>query len=293
MPDQDLIIPERDWRKLLAAGSGDSTLLYLYLRAGGTESQAQHALRLTDERMSAAVEFLHQSGLWEEKPIIMRPAQPPTYTETDLIRAMKGSRFSQLLSEVQRRMGKVLSIEECKVLLSIHEYLGMSEEVISILICYCIRKAKAKGSNRTPSLHTIEREAYRWADLGIETMEEAASYMQLQLERQSQVGQVRRTLQLTDRRLTAGEEKYILQWIDWGFGLQEIGRAYEKTCMNTGSLKWPYMNSILKSWHEQGLHSLDAIDAGDRAPVPAAASAEMGDLELAAIKRIMNSQEGF
>ena len=54
------------------------------------------------------------------------------------------------------------------------------------------------------------------------------------------------------------------------------------------------MNSILKSWHEQGLHTVDTINAGDKAPAAAAAavSNEMGDLEIAAIKRIM-SQEGF
>ena len=290
MSDHDLIIPERDWRKLLAGANSDSALLYLYLRAGGTESQAQHALRLTDTQMSSAAAFLRQSGLWEEKPVVLRPAQPPTYTEADLLRAHRGSDFPRLLGEVQRRLGKVLSTEECKVLLSIHEYLGMSEEVVSILICYCIQKARAKGSSRNPSMHTIEREAYRWADLGIETMEEAAAYMQLQLERQSKVGRLRRVLQLTDRRLTPGEEKYILQWIDWGFGPQEIGKAYEKTCMNTGGLKWPYLNSILKSWHEQGLHTAEAIEAGDKAP-ERSSSSQLGSLELDAIKRIMQTQE--
>lgn len=290
MADQDLIIPERDWRKLLAASNGDCALLYLYLRAGGAISQAQNALRLTDERMSVATQFLQQSGLWAQTPAVIRPSQPPSYTEADLIRAQQDNRFPRLLGEAQRRLGRVLSTEECKVLLSIYEYLGMSEEVVSILICYCISRARAKGSSRNPSMHTIEKEAYHWADLGIETMEEAASYMQMQLERQSKVGTIKQALQLNDRKLTAGEEKFVLQWIDWGFGKQEIEKAYEKTCMNTGGLKWPYLNSILKSWHNQGLHTLADIEARDKAP---AASNEMGELELAAIKRIMNSKEGF
>ena len=290
MADHDLLIPERDWRKLLAAANSDSALLYLYLRAGGSESQAQNALRLTDAEMSTAAAFLRQSGLWEEKPTILRPAEPPVYTEADLLRAHKSTDFPRLLGEVQRRLGKVLSTEECKVLLSIYEYLGMSEEVVSILVCYCIQKARVKGSNRSPSMHSIEREAYRWADLGIETMEEAASYMQMQLERQSKAGQIRKTLQLSDRKLTPGEEKYVLQWIDWGFGSREIGKAYEKTCMNTGGLKWPYMNSILKSWHEQGLHTIAAIEAGDKAPAPNGGT-QMSALELDAIKRIMQTQE--
>jgi len=292
MADQDLIIPERDWRKLLAAANGDSTLLYLYLRAGGNESQAQSALRFSDERMEFAVSFLKQVGLWPEQPKIIRPSQPPTYTEADLIRARSDGQFPRVLGEAQRRLGRVLSTEECKVLLSIYEYLGMSEEVVSVLICYCIQKARSKGNVRNPSMHTIEREAYHWADLGIDTMEEAASYMQMQLARRSKMGQLRKVLQLDDRRLSSGEEKFLLQWIDWGFGPAEVQKAYEKTCLNTGGLKWPYLNSILKSWHTQGLHNVDAIDAGDKGGKTAAASNDFGELEIAAIKRIM-SQEGF
>lgn len=290
MADQDLILPERDWRKLLAGANGDSALLYLYLRAGGNETQAQSALRFSDQRMSIAVAFLKQTGLWEEKPQILRPAQPPVYTEADLIRAQQDEHFPRLLGEVQRRLGRVLSTEENKVLLSIHEYLGMPGEVISILVCYCIQRARVKGNVRAPSMHTIEREAYHWADLGIETMEEAAAYMQMQLERQSKAGQLRQILQLGDRKLTAGEERFVLQWIDWGFESGAVKKAYEKTCMNTGGLKWPYLNSILKSWHEQGLHTVQAIEAGDKAP--AASDGKLGAAEIDAIKRIMQTQEG-
>ena len=293
MADQDLIIPERDWRKLLAGANSDSALLYLYLRAGGNEQQAQNALRFSQQQMDLAVSFLKHCGLWAEQPKILRPAQPPAYTEADLIRAQHSCSFPRLLGEVQRRLGRILSTEECKVLLSIHEYLGMSEEVISILICFCIQKAKTRGILRNPSMHTIEREAYHWADLGIETMEEAAAYMQMQLERQSKVGQMKKTLQITDRRLTAGEEKFVLQWIDWGFGTEEIAKAYEKTCMNTGGLKWPYLNSILKSWHDQGLHRIGVIEAGDKGSKTASGKNEMGDLEIAAMQRIMGEKEGF
>ena len=290
MSNQDLIIPERDWRKLLAGSNGDSALLYLYLRAGGNELQAQSALRFSDQQMQLAVDFLKQAGLWQEAPRILRPAQPPVYNETDLIRAQESPQFPKLLGEVQRRLGKLLSTEECKILLSIYEYLGLSEEVVSILVSYCIQKSRSKGVGRNPSMHAIEREAYHWADLGIDTMEEAASYMQIQLERQSKAGKLRQVLQLGDRKPTAAEERFLLQWIDWGFGPKEVEKAYEKTCLNTGGLKWPYMNSILKSWHEQGLTTISAIDAGDK--VPAAPEGTLSSHEIDAIKRIMENKEG-
>lgn len=296
MAEQGLVIPEQDWRKLLAAGSGDGALLYLYFRAGGHPEQAESALRMSQARLDCAAASLKQLGLWPETPKVLRPAAPPSYTEQDLIREMRQENgFPQLVGEAQRRLGRVLSNEELKVLLSLYDYLGLSEDVLSILISYCIQRARARGNPRMPSMHAIEKEAYHWADLGIDTMEEAAAYTQLQLERQTKAGRIRQILQLGDRKLTPGEEKLVLQWMDWGFGEPEIAKAYEKTCMNTGGLKWPYLNSILKSWHEQGLHTVQAIEAGDKAPgKPGAAPQDQAPSQWArdAVARMMQNQEG-
>ena len=121
MTEQALTIPERDWRKLLAAASGDAALLYLYQRAGGALDQAACALRLNQARLDCAVASLKQMGLWPEEPKPLRPAQPPVYTEADLIRAEQESDFPQLLGEAQRRFGRILSVEEAKVLLSLYD----------------------------------------------------------------------------------------------------------------------------------------------------------------------------
>ena len=152
-----------------------------------------------------------------------------------------------------------------------------------------------------PSLRSIEKEAYYWADHGIDTMEQAAVYMQNQLLRQSQLGKIRELFGITGRRLTTGEENYILTWLSWGFGEKEIGLAYEKTCMATGGLKWPYCNSILRSWHEQGFTTLSQIESGDRAPAKPAAGRpgygvqrhhdELSALERAAVDRLLNDKE--
>ncbi len=295
MERQELLIPEQDWRKLLAAASGDSALLYLYIHAGGQPELADSALHMSRERLDCATASLKQLGLWPETRKALRPAQPPAYTEADLINAQSHSdAFQHLVGEVQRRLGKLLSTEELKVLLSLFDYLGLPADVISILISYCIQRAHIRGGQRLPSMRIIEREAYHWSDLGIDTLEEAASYMQTQLEKQTKVGRIRSVLQLQSRKLTPGEEKLALQWIDWGFGEKEIALAYEKTCMNTGGLKWPYLNSILSSWHTQGLHTVEAIQTGDKAPGKPDkqdSTWRMGQLELEAIRRIMQEQE--
>ena len=59
--------------------------------------------------------------------------------------------------------------------------------------------------------------------------------------------------------------KYISSWVEMGFDDDAIALAYERTVRKKGSLVWPYMNSILKSWHQKGLHTLQQIKEGDSA----------------------------
>lgn len=267
MHDAGITISNSDLKRLLACANADAALLYLYLAAGNDPAQAQTALRMSQSRLDLAAASLRQMGLTQDEPKHLAPAEAPGYTEQDVTREYRTNpEFPSMVGEAQRRLGRLLSTEEIKILLSVYRYLGLPPEVISILINYCIQRSRARGQTRMPSIRSIEKEAYRWADLGVDTMEEAAVYMQSQLQLQANVGKIQSLLGIEGRKLTAGEEKLIAAWLSWGFGEREIRLAYEKTCMNTGGLKWPYLNSILKSWHEQGLTTLERIEAGDRPP---------------------------
>ena len=48
-----------------------------------------------------------------------------------------------------------------------------------------------------------------------------------------------------------------------GFDNEALRLAYEKTVMKKQSMDWGYMNGILRRWHEKGLHTVAAIQAGD------------------------------
>ena len=101
-------------------------------------------------------------------------------------------------------------------------------------------------------------------------------------------------------RLTPGEENYIRAWIDWGFDDEVVAKAYEKTRLSTGTLKWAYLNAILRSWHEQGFTTLRQIEEGDRMETkrpPRAAKPqqaviqhgdEMGEFERRAMEKMMS-----
>ena len=286
-------IPSGDAQRLLAIGSGDAALLYLYIHCGNDAADASAVLNIPQDRISCAAATLRQIGLWPEEHRSLIPAgERPNYTENDVFTAMDTDHsFRMLYGEVQRQLGKTLNTEELKILLGFTRYLGMPTEVIAILVNYCRERARERGSHRMPSLRSIEKEAYAWADRGIETLEDASAYIQTRNVHNQRMAHVKHLLGISGRRLTQAEERYAENWIEMGFDDAAITLAYERTCINTGGLKWPYMNAILKKWHEAGLHNGEVIASGDRRPVRQTSDRrELDADERAAIERMM--QEG-
>lgn len=286
---QTIQVDETALRKLLSAASPDAALLYLYVFGGNPPEEAGEALHLSAPRISCASATLRQLGLWpEERRSHIAPGERPNYSERDVISAMeKDNSFRGLYEEVQRQLGRNLNTEELKILLGFVRYLGLPEDVITMLVAHCRDRARRKGSSRNPSLRAIEKEAYFWAEQGIDTLEEAAAYIQYQNVRNTRMSVLMNLLQIRGRSLTAAEEKYAQSWIDLGFEDAVIGMAYERTCLNTGGLNWAYMNKILQRWHGQGLHTVDQVKNGDRKDAPKGASGQLGAAELEAIQRVL------
>jgi len=290
MKIESFTIEQDDLRRLLGLANGDAALLYLYLRSGNPRDRAAGDLGLQENQLALAEANLRQMGLWQpETKTTFIPGERPVYSEGDVMRAMDSDGdFRSLYGEIQRLLGKVLTTEELKVLLGIRRYFGLPNEVISVLVYYCKERSRQRGSLRNPSLRTIEKEACLWAEQGIETLEQAAAYIQAQTLRRSGIERLKQTLQIRGRNLTAGEERYAAAWREMGFDQEAFAMAYERTCLNTGGLNWAYMNKILQRWHEAGLHSASDIQRGDRKPaVPKGASGELGQAELEAIAKVM------
>ncbi len=289
METAELTLEKNDVHKLLCTASGDAALLYLYLRSGNDPDSAESALKMSPSHLACATATLRQLGLWQEpRQAVVFSGERPRYSEIDVLNAMDtDTDFRSLYGEVQRLLGRNLNTEELKILLGFVRYLGLPADVISVLVCYCKERARQKGSTRNPSLRTIEKEAYAWAEQGIDTMEEAAAFIQNQNQRRSRLGQLMQLLQIRGRNLTAAEERYAQSWLDMGFDDEAITLAYERTCLNTGGLSWAYMNKILLRWQEAGFTTAEQIRSGDRKPAPKGATGQLGSAELEAIQKLL------
>lgn len=290
MMTEELKISQKDMRLLLSAASPDAALLYLYTRSGNDWKNAGEELHMSESRLGCAEATLRQLGLMlDDRVSHIAPGERPSYSERDVLQAMDGDGdFRGLYGEVQRLLGRSLNTEELKILLGFVRYLGMTPELVSVLVCYCKDRARRKGSLRNPSLRTIEKEAYAWAERGIESVEDAAAFIQNENVRNSRISWLMGLLQIHGRSLTGAEERYAKAWLDMDLSEELISMAYERTCLNTGGLNWAYMNKILQRWHDQGLRTAEDVRTGDRkGAVPKGASGELGQAELEAIQRVL------
>lgn len=262
-------------RALEQRGDGDAALLYLaLLRHQGTVPPRSLAgeLRWEKERIERAEGILRELRLVapaeEEAP--PAPAETrPEYTAADVAQRLEHSaEFRSLTGEVERRLGRRLTTPGMGVLLGLWDDLGLPADVIYLLVCHCVEKTERHlGPGRRPGMRQIEREGYTWARLGIDTQTAAVAYLKKYAARQESLPQYMAALRLPERPASPSEEKYILSWQDMGFGPEAVALAYDKTILRCQELKWPYLNGILKKWHEAGLHTPAEIEAGDRPAV--------------------------
>lgn len=272
---QDMLsVAAKELEQIIAAHDGDVALLWLCLKRN-PDTDIEDAARMlcrTRAEMEAALEKLRRMGL-AALPTPAPAAAPPTqdlklppadetpqYTARDLAaRSREDPRFAALVIEAQRALGHVLNTNDLKRLFSLYDYLALPPEVIMMLLNYCV---KSRPAGNPPSMRQIEKEGYVWANREILTLEQAEEYIAESERRREKLTQTAKLLGITGRALSPTESKYIGEWLEMGFDDELIEMALDRTITNTGALKWGYMNGILKSWHEKGLHT--PADVRDR-----------------------------
>ena len=285
--DEKKLISPRAADLIIGLRDGDAALLYLYLCRRGMEDRDRIAreLYLPKQRLSEAMERLEMLGLLplaesvpvspenavSPEPPAKAPSLPgrpdlPDYTAEEVrSRKENDSAFSALISEAQLIMGRPLSTPDLIKLLGIYDHLDLPPEVVMELMNFVAELYRWKyGERRRPSARAFELEARVWAERGITDFDSAERYIRLARERRSQEGDIKASMKIVDRDFTDTERRYVEQWLNWGFSADAIALAYDKTVTNTRKFSPAYMNKILMSWNEKGLHSLAEIREKDQ-----------------------------
>jgi len=279
--EENIVLGAGIVRRLIEYGSGDAALLYLCLaRRGSAEPEKLRAeLRWSAEQFAAAEAALRAMGLVGAPLTPERPQTPPApppetalpeYSREDVMGKLESdASFAALLREVERKLGR-LSDPSVRKLLGLYDYLGLPADVVYLLVNYCIdRKARQFGEGRLPTMREIEKEGYVWARQELFSTAAADAYIRREKTRRGQFPEYMAALRLGERAPSPSEERYLGAWADMGFPPDTVALAYDKTILKCHELKWPYLNGILKRWHEKGMHTPEEVGA-ENAPRKAA-----------------------
>lgn len=163
--------------------------------------------------------------------------------------------FSALLYAVQQYLGKTFSAIECEKFAYFYDVLHMSCELLEYLAEYC-----AEGGHT--SIRYIEKVALNWYQAGIHTRDEAREHS---ARYSKDTSAVMKAFGIMGRNAGTAEQEFIRRWFkEFGFDSMNVTEACNRTLTATGSASFPYADKILTGWKENGVRTLQDVEALDK-----------------------------
>ena len=162
--------------------------------------------------------------------------------------------FKELLFVAEQYLGKTLSATDIDQITYFYDTLNMSAELIEYLIEYCVE-------NGHKSMHYINKVALSWHEKNITTVNLAKTSSFLY---NKNCYCVLNAYGIKGRGPAASEIAYIRKWSEeYGFALEVILEACDRTMNSIHQPSFDYTDSILKRWKDKNVRQLKDIDAVD------------------------------
>lgn len=190
-----------------------------------------------------------------EYPVEQAPTfEKPSYSMDDL-KAFKGNEEAQqILFVTEQYIGRQLTRNDMETILFLYDRLGFSADLIDYLVQHCVERGKR-------DFRYIEKVALSWAEQGIATPKQA------QLASKKYDKNVYTIMKALGKNAAPApkELEYINKWTnEYGFLLDVIQEACDKTVMTTDTHRFAYADGILSKWYRAGVHhkaDIAAVDA--------------------------------
>ena len=174
----------------------------------------------------------------------------------DQLKAFKNREETpELIFIIEQYLGRPLSQADTHSIYFLTDGLHFSTDLIDYLVQYCVERGKK-------DFRYIESVAMSWDKEGITTPKQAAAHVK---KYEKNVYTIMKCLGKSGAP-TDGEVEYVNRWIkEYGFSLDIIKEACQRTVMATDHHRFEYAERILKSWYQSSVHSLKDIASADEA----------------------------
>lgn len=289
-PHDNLILLPREVEKMLKnAGEAElKVLIYLFAKGDYTPGEAARELSLSVGDVDAAVAFWRGAGIIalssakEVKKNASAVNLYQTYDSEILSTAVeKDKEFKSVCDMIGDLFGRLLNKNDYNSLYYLYDYAGMPADFICGVAEFCSQEKKL-------SMQYMMKTALGLCDDGIDSYEKLEQHLARREKARTSIGMLRKLCGLGERELTTKENEFVSHWfMQWDMPFDLIKHAYEKTINGIGKVQLSYMNTILKSWHDNGFHTIEDVEKNDKKEA-VESSFDADEFYEAAVKRSMN-----
>lgn len=162
-----------------------------------------------------------------------------------------------LFSNAETAFAHILNHTEQRSLIWIHDYLGLSSEIIIMIIEFLKTRDKLTVS-------VMESTAKDWYEKDITDVRSAEAEIERLNEYQTFEYKIKTIFGIKKRNLSTKEKTIIADWCSRGFSSDLITYAFDKTVDATGDISFAYTNKILLSWEKNGFTTREQVDEADK-----------------------------
>lgn len=209
-------------------------------------------------------------------PVSLKKSGPAAPTQNS---SQCAEELRQLYFVAEQYMGKPLSLTEIKKINYFFDELQFSVDLIEYLIEYCVE-------NGHKSMHYIEKVAFNWSDAGIRTVLEAKEQSNAY---HKNYFSIMNAFGIKGRNPAPVEMDFMKKWLEeYGFSLEIVLEACNRTISNTHKADFKYTDSILKNWITKDVRHLSDIAKLDAAFQQEKGSKKKAQSKPAAVNRFNN-----
>lgn len=198
-----------------------------------------------------------------DKPLILDDATQRIKTITNQIHkpsqqeisklALSNPKIALLLQQSQEAFGRPLSPSETSTIVSFVDYYGVEPEIILMIIEGCKILGKLNANY-------IEKVITTCIDKEITSHDDVDKFMSHLISAKNNENIVKSAFGITNRGLTEKQKQFVSIWFnELGFGIDIIKMAYDKAIDTKDTSSFNYINSILQSWHKDGVKTKEDI----------------------------------
>lgn len=252
-------------------------------------------IKFEEKKGEYFIEFSDLDESKESEKEASKEKKKPRYSAKEINIYMeqdKSVKDMYLLAE--QILARPLSTTEITTIFGFYDWLSLPKDVVLMLLEHCA------SFNKT-NVRYIEKVAIDWAQKEINTVAKAKKHIDKLAKSYALTGKIKSILQISDRNFTETELKYINTWInEYKANEEVIKKAYDITIVNTSKLSYPYITSIIKSWHENGGQFKEKTDAQGAKVLPAkkgfnnySEERSLNDFEKQMLQRRVSKKEGI